>query len=422
MTQRAPTEGHGNAQFALGFQSPLGESERYARLREQAHRPMELPPGLARFCIGSELAQDQIETALRDWSSARDQLRSGAPFTTAEHLFFLTILLSPKLDLSRRRKLLESAAEVLVDPRQRQIVRCLLVQCAVLGGDLESAETWLRPCDPRPLDLHMDTAWRLAAAYVYTARNEPSKVLECLGGEPGAVPIADGHDATATVLRVNALERMNRGAEARTQLGQVARARPTGYGDVLEALQTNQVLGLCATTWKALGTPFWQETERKLRPNPGSGELVGLGGLALIALAGFGVLIARVTGVISREWTHSIAGSGPHASPEGFIMFCTVLGLLALIGAGVWLRSSIRARQLRARGVMMLARLVSMQDAASTQAGLRFFTLEFETLPQAGQTPTRFTHAISLATAPTPGRYAVLFDPVDPPRSRVLLA
>jgi hypothetical protein len=104
-------------------------------------------------------------------------------------------------------------------------------------------------------------------------------------------------------------------------------------------------------------------------------------------------------------------------------MFSTVVGILALVGFVLWLSGYVRARQLRSRGVMVLARLVSLKEATSAQAGQRFFTLRFETLPPAGtpQSPAQFTHTRSLATAPKPGRYGVLFDPVEPSRSRVIL-
>jgi hypothetical protein len=293
----------------------------------------------------------------------------------------------------------------------------------VLDGDLEAAEAWLRPCNARSTDLHTDTAYRLAAAYLHIGRELSQEVLNLLGSQPGEVPIADGHDVTAAVLRAHALERMGWRDHALGQLLGVMQADPTGFAEACRVLDANAPLGLCPETGPQARHQVWHAIELELRPKPDRGEVGCLVALVVAVLLCCGVVVARVTGVITAEMSRAISGSGHDASSEGFVMFAAVAGTLGLVALGFGIHWQRRTRQLGRRGVLMLVRLVSAERRPVKQGGNAVFTLVFELLPSASGPGAkgRFVRTESLAAEPKPGTYVALADPEKPAQSRVKL-
>jgi hypothetical protein len=74
-------------------------------------------------------------------------------------------------------------------------------------GDITGAEDWLAPCDSRSTDIHADSVYRYALAFVATRKRQPSKVLAVIGRNAGRIPMATSFDAVAAVYRADALER-----------------------------------------------------------------------------------------------------------------------------------------------------------------------------------------------------------------------
>jgi hypothetical protein len=199
----------------------VSEAERHARLREQDSRAPVLPPDVAALTRDGYLAPEHVETARQLWRDLRTQVGVGAPFATSERLFHLTLLLAPHLDPRERRAFLETAIEILEDAGHRQVLRGALARGAVLAGDLEAANAWLAPVNPRSTDLAMDTAYRYAAAMLATARGDDARVTELLGWSHTDVPLADAEEVGCAILRANVLERQGRTKEAADELTHV---------------------------------------------------------------------------------------------------------------------------------------------------------------------------------------------------------
>lgn len=193
--------------------APTPEAERIARLRQQDGRPLMPPPNLAHLMENGQLAAFKVDEAVSVWNGARHQLRANPnDFDAAERMLFLSMMIAQfykdKGEKLRQRALLESALDAVTLPRHRQILRGFLTRAAVLAGDLEAAEAWLRPCDAQSDDLSMDSEWRFSRAFIDTAKGNFQGVVTVLGRNLSDVPIEDASDDVCTVLRANALERL----------------------------------------------------------------------------------------------------------------------------------------------------------------------------------------------------------------------
>ncbi|MFK7988157.1 MAG: hypothetical protein AB8I08_19205 [Sandaracinaceae bacterium] len=231
---------------AEGASASISESERFAQLRVQSQSAEPLPAYLGPWLSGSRLHAGAVPEARAEWQRARQQIAAGsAAFSVAERLFYLTVLLVEHIDPRSQRATLETAAELLTDPRHRHVVRSQLARLAAQNGDLEGAAAWLQTCNPRPRDLVMDTAYRLAAATVATARRQPERVFELLGHHAGEVPLAERDRMACEVLRVNALEQAGQAALATNEVhGWIVLQGPAAVAQAISAFHPLPVLGV----------------------------------------------------------------------------------------------------------------------------------------------------------------------------------
>ncbi len=184
----------------------MSEAERVARLRAQDREPEPLPDSIAALLVDGCLPRDRIADTEAAWRTARTELsRSPTSFPISERFFHLTVLLAPSFDERRQRALLETAVEALPDAGHRHVLRCMLARLAARAGDVHAARDWLSACNPRPLDLSMDTAYRFAVATLGTVERDYARVTEVLGVRPGDAPLADRDELACSVLRVHAV-------------------------------------------------------------------------------------------------------------------------------------------------------------------------------------------------------------------------
>lgn len=192
----------------------IAESVRFARLREQQGQGESMPQRLLDLTQFGELRPENVAPARRAWIAARAELERARSFPVSERLFFLTVLLVPHLNDREQRAVLETAVERLTDAGHRHVLRCMLSRRAARFGDREAAVDWLEPCDQRPLDLTMDTAFRYAAATLAAVARKPDEVLALLGSHPGDVPLAERDSLGCDLLRIDALAAVGQGDEA----------------------------------------------------------------------------------------------------------------------------------------------------------------------------------------------------------------
>jgi len=241
-------------------QPTMSEAERFQRLREQDHQPMLPPPAIhylfANATSSPELLPERAPQALAELQRARHELAGGGSFGAAERLYFLTATLYERLSVQKKdpevRALLETARDVLSDPRHRQVLHGMLARNAARVGDRRAAEEWFRLMTPYATDLPMDTAYRFTCAYLSTRAGDAQTVLRVLGTSIDDVPIADPFDEVCAVLRANALERLGNVQAAVQQLSQMGARSAAGVDGLGYIAAIHPELSLCPRSLPAV--------------------------------------------------------------------------------------------------------------------------------------------------------------------------
>jgi len=322
-----------NEIVAAPGRAPVAEAERIARLRMQDGKPLLPPPNLAHLMANGWLEEWKVEEAVSIWNGARQELRTNPnDFDAAERLVFLSMVIAQhfkdKGDKLRQRSLLEGALDVVTLPRHRQVIRGFLARAAVIAGDLEAAEAWLKPCDALSDDLSMDSEWRFSRAFIDTAKGDFQRVLTVLGRGPNDVPIEDASEDVCTVLRANACERMGQVDVAVTLLRDRFGTSGDSRQTIQRVIQSYPDWQLCAQSHPLAAAAFAATAgaEAASRSSGGLhytfiplGILFILGGLALFG-TGIATFFDNVDPLLLRDrWRH--LGSG------------TMVGLVGLLFA-----------------------------------------------------------------------------------------
>jgi hypothetical protein len=142
-------------------------------------------------------------------------------------LYWLTGVLRTQFilqgDSVRARAVDETAAELTRDPTFRTLLHISLSRRACDSGDLEAAEAWLAPIDPKPTLLAIHTALALARAAIALARGDGGLVLTYLGRSAGEIPIGTMDDVQACMFRATAYEKLGDLSAAERALWEVGR-------------------------------------------------------------------------------------------------------------------------------------------------------------------------------------------------------
>lgn len=222
-----------------------GEARRLEILRGQDGKPWLPPPSIRHLMRHGSLAPEKADEAVQEWQKARRELLAGPTPATAEMLHFLTMMLyqhyKRQKDDAKLRATVETASELLTDPRYVQDTRCMLARMAARGGDLKAAQEWLALCNPAPTDLFMDSTYRFTAAYLATRQGEWREVLRLLGDEIDAVPIADTYDASCGMMRANAVEKLRDVEKARRMIGQLKQIPHIGIRSLISVKEAYQL-------------------------------------------------------------------------------------------------------------------------------------------------------------------------------------
>jgi hypothetical protein len=358
----------------------LDENQRLDQLRAQDGRPLTPPPSLLPLLQGTGLSPAKLEEAFHYFNGSRQEIETTGNPEAQERLFFLCILLNNFLagqgQHARRRALLETSLEVLTLPRHVQVVRCWLATSAAVEGDMGSAHQWLQPCDPRPLDLMADSAFRTAWAWVYTVEGNFPGVHQVLGATDDLYPVADAWDPVATLLRAHAHESMGNlplavqllrgrmGADTRISRKAMERTR---------SLYPN--VPLCPQSWPLAFADHRRAAAR--RSGQGVGGTVGL--IFMIVGIGSGVLGCLVGGIPTIiAMVAAGVGAGAGAGGAGGALGGLGGGLLGLgitalstapfviifTGLGWWMRKrALDAAYLQEHGLEVEGRVL---DIAAT--------------------------------------------------------
>ncbi|MBD3279072.1 MAG: hypothetical protein GF388_12295 [Candidatus Aegiribacteria sp.] len=278
------------------------EEDRLRMLRNQDGLQPEVPQALKPLLSDGSLAEWKVNEALALWRSTCSELASSNDYAMAELLLYLTYYLANHFsgdeDDLRERAMYESALEVFTLPRHRQIMRGCLARQAALAGDVDDAEKWLAPCNPRSEDLESDTAYRVSKAEILTVRQDYSGVLDILGEDLDTVPIHSVLDGKAIVQRANALEKTGRKEEGARQLLAYMLANGSSGQDAIQSIKgvyRETGVKVCEDSLTAAEEMFSRESgiaaSRMDNPMGCFGQIFAIVGVLLIIL---GVVLYNV--------------------------------------------------------------------------------------------------------------------------------
>jgi hypothetical protein len=222
--------------------SMTSEVARLGRLKAQLDHPigghaysLDRPP------LGWGDGPPTVERLEGAWQRAK--LAPGASPEEQRTLFWLAMKLADARQTRGQqreaRATLETALDRLSDGGHRHLIRCHLSADALSQRDLEAADGWLRECDAAPEVLELDTAYRVALAWLRLMQGDASAVLAVVGTRDGDIPIHPAHASTMGRVRVHALEMLGHAREADAEL-EVLAARH-GENEMLSALATEKL-------------------------------------------------------------------------------------------------------------------------------------------------------------------------------------
>ncbi len=350
----------------------IDENQRIVMLRQQDGKPMVPPQSIMSLLQGGKLPDWKIQEAVAVWQNTRRQLESTNDYEAAESLLFLTILLSnhysEKGEKLQQRAMFESSLEVFTLPRHRQMMRGALARFAALEGDLEAAERWLAPCNPRSQDLQADTAYRISRATIDTAKNDFNAVIQTLGQDLQQVPILDAMEAIAVVLRANAWERLGQVQAASQQLTQYMSAGGVGGRRAL----TSVTEAFARSNWQ-LAPGAFQAASATYTQAAGKAAAMGAGGIVGKIFYWIGLLnliggVLMTLGAIIFVVVAYVAMPSLQMAVPGVGMGVGITGVTLLIMGAVFfmvgrgfVNSAAKAQRLRTEGIEAQGQVVSVQ-------------------------------------------------------------
>jgi hypothetical protein len=236
---------------------PVSEAGRMQSLwaQAQAYVNTQLPMEMVQLLRQGPLTAATFPQGLALWQLYIQRAKAG-DFQASEFATLMTGSLSSFCvmngDEVRQRALFETALDVLPNPNHKQVMRCNLARAAIKAGDLAAAQVWMASCNPTPVDLEADTAYRGTFAAMATARNDFQNVLAALGPTVGAVPLALPMQILCDVYRANAIEKLGNVAAAAQQLLQTATTHANGANAIQGIIKTSP-FHLCPQSLPASG-------------------------------------------------------------------------------------------------------------------------------------------------------------------------
>jgi len=369
--------------------APVSEAERLSRLASQVDAPTSTPASLEGLLDEhGAIPAWKIDESVSVWQSARVEVAEVGGFEAAERLLALTILLAGHFanrgEPLRQRAMFESALEVFQLPRHVQIMRGHLARCAVRAGDLDAADRWLAPCDPRSDDLQTDSAYRLSRALIDTAKGDSGVVLAVLGAPGSEAPALAEHAIMLRLLRAQALEASGDLQAAVDQLrAAMGRGERRALADTRATLQGGV---LCSDSYLVATQQHREAAARAALRSAGTatakfmialgalmgliaGALVVIGALCLL-LAGISLIVPLFFGGSEGAWfaggtvAFSLAVTGGSLLAPGVSMLPFAV-IPAWIGRRM-LSNARKAADLLRRGIDAQAELIRIEPTGVT--------------------------------------------------------
>src|SRR5690606_28666995 len=199
---------------AQAHRTPAQEIARLSSLKAQLEHPLSghvydmdvVPPRLQAMHIRSGAGLAHLEPV---WNQLK-QPGALADLEAQRAVCWLALqcarLLIDQNQTTAARAKLETTLDLVSDDGLRHVVRCELALEAARRRELAAAKGWLAECDPAAEVLELDTCFRVATARVALLENNPARVLEVLGYNPGDIPLDAGWTQHINVVRTHACE------------------------------------------------------------------------------------------------------------------------------------------------------------------------------------------------------------------------
>jgi hypothetical protein len=288
------------------------------------------------------------------------------------------------------------------------VLQAQLARAACRAGDPQAAASWLARCDPKPGELHADTAYRYASAYLATARGDFPAVVSSL-----SCPYrSDLHDTECIVLLANAWERLGQQpAAVDLMLGVWYAGGPLARARARRMIASHATWQLCASS-----ADLARQLAQALVPQPQN----TVSGLAILVVLASTALLWTVLSVVGLVL--ALAGvMGLDAGFGGYLLSCFTGGILG--GLLLPLALSARKRQRHRERVKKTeghtAQILGARTAphSSSEADVLQVTLDLLILPD-DAAAYRITKEVNIF-AETAERFAVgrqlvaRLDPLD---------
>lgn len=385
----------------------MSEAQRFERLRQQDGQPLMPPPSLQAYMQGGGAADHMIAALQEQWKMAKHELAHGGGYQAAERLYFATLMLRGPMSKQQRdlevRAMIESALDVLTEPRHRAVMHGFMARDATRLGDPEAGEKWLALMPTRSDDLHIDSAYRITRAYVSTAKRDFNTVLAVLGQRRDDIPIADGNDELAAVMRANAFEKLGRTQEANTELQRIMVSPP--HAELVgKIIQSNAALSLCSHTYPQLAQQMQQMSTNVVKSKSG----MNTGAIFIVAFLGAPIMIgaqALISALGLPEWIF------------GIVVGAFVVGILVFVFSALTRGNRIKAK-LKQNGIRGQGTLVQCNTTGTRVNNQPVYELIL-TVEAQGLQPFRASHREILSPMVVgrlqPGATVpILLDPKDP--------
>ncbi|MBI5533039.1 MAG: hypothetical protein HY898_10005 [Deltaproteobacteria bacterium] len=111
---------------------------------------------------------------------------------------------------TRARPFVEQALVLVSDPGLRNLALCQLAGLARGAGAFNEAEQWLGACAPEPVDVELDSAWRVIRCHLLADRGSWAAVTETLGASIDDIPASLQHYVAMGLLRIASHENQSR--------------------------------------------------------------------------------------------------------------------------------------------------------------------------------------------------------------------
>jgi hypothetical protein len=181
------------------------------------------------------------------------------------------------------RPLIEQTFELASDAGWRQLCLIDLASMAAARGDLDAAEQWLDRCDPEPWWLEPDSSYRAQRGALAARQQRWEQVLRVVGEPADRVPVAAAHRTDIPLLRVAALESLERTDDSDGQFAELVKTHEVS--DIEAALEQGEWLARARRPLARLRTKWQQQAWEKRQKALRTGLLFALGGLVVIPLA-----------------------------------------------------------------------------------------------------------------------------------------